>query len=85
MLDRATGTVATTYRKQFPCCVAPSGAVGTDGYPSREGTTTVDLKGIGRVGLLTCYDANFPEVKGTLSLSPFLSVSLSVSVFVSIS
>jgi predicted amidohydrolase len=41
--------------------VDPRGAVGLDGYPSRQGTGTWDLPGVGRVAFLTCYDANFPE------------------------
>jgi predicted amidohydrolase len=62
VLDRKTGgLVRGTYRKQWPCCVDPAGRVGDDGYPSRSGTTVLDLPGVGRVAMLTCYDANFDE------------------------
>ena len=61
ILDRETGEPVARYRKQFPCCVDPSGNVGADGYPSREGTPAWDLPGIGRVAVLTCYDANFEQ------------------------
>jgi hypothetical protein len=35
--------------------------IGNDGNPSREGAQTWDVPGIGRIGFLTCYDANFAE------------------------
>ena len=55
------GSLLQRYYKQFPCCVDPQGRVGKDGYPSRIGARTLDLPDIGRVGFLTCYDANFME------------------------
>ena len=55
------GAVVGRYKKQWPCCVAPDGTVGDDGNPSRDGAQAWDIEGIGRVGFLTCYDANFAE------------------------
>jgi predicted amidohydrolase len=59
ILDR-TGQNVGHYRKVWPCCPSPDGTTMDDGYPSREMTKTFDLD-FGRVGVQTCFDANFMD------------------------
>ncbi|MEO5781121.1 carbon-nitrogen hydrolase family protein [Arthrobacter oryzae] len=54
------GELAAYYRKVFPW--RPS-----EPYDPGDRFTTVDLDGIGRVGLNICYDAWFPEVSRQLA------------------
>jgi hypothetical protein len=64
VLDRWGAVVGRPYRKLFPCCPPPSTTKSNNNenlWPGNTGITTHDLD-FGRVGILTCFDANYPEV-----------------------
>eukprot|EP01116_Phalansterium_solitarium_P023817 TRINITY_DN852_c0_g1_i2.p1 TRINITY_DN852_c0_g1~~TRINITY_DN852_c0_g1_i2.p1 ORF type:complete len:450 (-),score=81.67 TRINITY_DN852_c0_g1_i2:339-1580(-) len=66
MIIGRQGELVGSYRKQFPCCPPqdsekPVDSMNEGVYPGNRGVHSFDFD-FGRVALLTCFDAQFPEI-----------------------